>query len=147
MIKRDESGKFVSTPKEEQTKASYSYYSRVLNRPFDTLDELKEAETSFRKNEEEKIIKDKIRKTRAMEVEAAGKAVLVAKKEAREIITKAQEEAAKKIKDAETKYAELRDSFAKDYNGYHSTYVNNNGEESITFGDVLDTFNNIFKLF
>ena len=53
-----------------------------------------------------------------------------------------KEKAYNDISEAEKKYLELRDKFAKDYNGYHMTYVNNNGQKVIRFSDLIDSFFN-----
>ena len=89
---------------------------------------------SCNKVNEEKLKKQEQKKTRAKEVEDAYLEYQHVK-----------EEAYKKISDAEKKWVELRDKFAKDYNGYHMTYLNNDGKETISFGDLVDTFFNFFN--
>ena len=115
---------------EEET-LSYGYYSKLLNRPFDTLDALKEAEEEVRKENERKAQLVEVKKARAKEVEDAYLEY-----------QKVKEEAYKQIAEAEKKWIELRDKFAKDYNGYHMTYVNNNGQKQITFSDMVNSFFN-----
>ena len=119
----------MNKSKELTTVDSYGYYSKVLNKPFDTLEELKAAELKVR---EEAAAKEKLsaeKKARAEEVE---KAYLE--------YQKVKEEAYKKISEAENKWLELRDKFAEDYHGYHMTYSNVNGKKEISFGDLLDSF-------
>ena len=108
------------------------YTSEKTNKSYKTVEELEAAEKEFDKAEEEKKALVEVKKTRAKEVQDAYEAYLNVRKEAY-----------KSISEAEKKYIELRNKFAKDYNGYHYTYINDNGKESITFGDLVDSF---FKL-
>ena len=114
---------------EKHGNADFMVYSKLLQKPFDTLEELKTAEDAYNKANEEKLRLTAEKKTRAKEVE-----------EAYLEYQKVRKEAYKKISEAEKKWVELRDKFAKDYNGYHMTYVNNNGKECVTFSDLVDSF-------
>lgn len=116
-----------------KTEQNYSYFSRVLNKPFDTLEELRKAEAEHFNvlKQREALIQEK--KARAKEVEDAYTLYLETRKEC-----------SKQIAAAESNYLKLRDKFAKDYNGYHFTYRNNNGEETISFDDLLETLTRIF---
>ena len=108
----------------------YQFYSKVLNKAFDSLDELKEAEKKHAEEEAEKQKLSETKKARANEVEEAYKAY-----------QKKKEKAYKEISEAENKYLTLRDQFAKDYHGYHMTYVvDNSGKHSVTFGDLINDF-------
>ena len=105
------------------------YTSEVTGKSYKTVKEL-EADEKLAKEEEEKKSKAlEVKKTRAKEVENAYLE-----------LQKVREEAYSKIAEAEKKYLELRDAFAKDYNGYHMTYVNNNGQKRITFEDLVNSF-------
>lgn len=117
-------------PKSENT-GDYGYYSKLLNKPFDTLDALKEAEKEVKEENERKAQLVEVKKTRAKEVEDAYLEY-----------QKVKEEAYNKIAEAEKKWIELRDKFAEDYHGYHMTYSNINGERSVTFGDLINNFFN-----
>ena len=117
-------------PKSENT-GDYGYYSKLLNKPFDTLDALKEAEKEVKEENERKAQLVEVKKTRAKEVEDAYLEY-----------QKVKEEAYNKIAEAEKKWIELRDKFDEDYHGYHRTYSNINGERSVTFGDLINNFFN-----
>lgn len=113
------------------TKPEYGFYSHELKQVFDTVEDLKNAEA---KHHEEVDAKAKLlekKKSRAKEVEDAYLAYV-----------KTKEDAYTKIAEAEKKWIELRDKFAKDYNGYHMTYTNNNGVKKITFDDIVNSFFN-----
>ena len=136
--------------KEEMTdaqKESIVYKSKLLNKYFDTWEELQKAEEEYKKANEEKLKAVEEKKTRAKEVEDAYLEYVKSKAVASEMISKAQQEANKLIADAESKWIELRDAFAKDYNGYHMTYTNNNGKEEIKLGDVRLPVDNYSKTF
>ena len=105
------------------------YTSEVTGKTYKTVKEL-EADEKLAKEEEEKKSKAlEVKKTRAKEVEDAYLEY-----------QKVKEEAYKQIAEAEKKWVELRDKFAQDYNGYHMTYVNNNGQKRITFEDLVKSF-------
>ena len=118
--------------KEKQAVVSYGYYSKVLNKPFDTLEELQKAEAKVLEEQEAKEKLTAEKKARAKEVE-----------EAYLEYQKVKEECYNKMADAERKWLELRDKFAEDYNGYHMTYVNNNGKKTVTVGELLDVMNKL----
>ena len=107
---------------------SYGYYSRVLNKPFDTLDALKKAEEEFKRQNDEKVKAQEEKKARAKEIE-----------DAYLNYQKVKEEAYTQIAEAEKKWIELKDKFVEDYGGYHMTYSNTNGNSKITFGDFVDS--------
>ena len=108
---------------------NYDYYSRELKQVFSSLEELKKAESKLHEEQEAKEKLQIEKKTRAKEVE-----------EAYLEYQKVKEECYNKMIEAEKKWLELRDKFAKDYNGYHMTYVNNNGKKEVSFSDLLDKF-------
>lgn len=105
------------------------YLSEKLNKPFDTVEELEKAEKEFDEQQAEKAKLADVKKARAKEVE-----------DAYIEYQKVKEEAYKTIAEAEKKWIELRDAFAKDYGGYHMTYVNNNGDKKVTFDDIVRSF-------
>ena len=108
---------------------NYDYYSRELKQVFSSLEELKQAELKLHEEQDAKAKLQIEKKERAKEVE-----------EAYLEYQKVREEALANISKAEKKWLELRDKFAKDYNGYHMTYVNNNGKKEVSFSDLLDNF-------
>ena len=118
-------------PESEKTgeTLSYGYYSKLLNKPFDTLDSLVQAENAYKEEAEKKLRLVEEKKIRAKEVEDAYLEY-----------QKVKEEAYKQIAEAEKKWVELRDKFAQDYGSYHMTYVNNNGQRQVTFQDIVNSF-------
>ena len=105
------------------------YLNEKLNKAFDTVEDLEKAEKEFAEKEAEKTKLVEVKKTRAKEVE-----------DAYVEYQQVTEEAYNKIAAAEKKWIELRDAFAKDYGGYHMTYVNNNGDKKVTFDDIVRSF-------
>ena len=120
----------VAEPKTEET-YSVCYKSKLLNKYFDSKEELEQAENKYHEENDAKLKLIEEKKTRAKEVE-----------DAYLNYQKTREEAFAKISEAEKKWIELRDKFSKDYNGYHMTYINNNGKKYVTFGDLIDSFFN-----
>lgn len=124
--------------KEKETKgevaegAGYGYYSKLLSKPYDTLNELMEAEEGYRKANEEKLRLADERKTRAKEVEDSYAKVMEAKRKANDEIRK-----------AEAEYRKLLGAFVKDYGSYHMTYSNSNLPSSLSgdsWADLVDSF-------
>lgn len=105
------------------------YHSKLLNKYYKSYDDMLREEAEFKKAEEEKTKLVEVKKARAKEVDDAYKEYLAI-----------QKNALAQIAEAEKKWVELRDKFAQDYHGYHMTYVNDNGKESTTFGDLIDAF-------
>lgn len=132
---------------EKVEEPSYGYFSRLLKKDFDTVEELVKAEEEFNKAHEAEIKAKEEKKTKAEAIECAYRNVIEARKDAKRIIEEAQEKASEIIKTAESKYYELRNAFVKEYGSFHSTYTNNNGEETITIGDLFEAANELFKLF
>ena len=75
------------------------YYSEKLKKVYDTVEQLKTAETEYDKAHAAEIAKQKERKERAEEIDAARKEVI-----------KAQEH-----------YDDLINKFVKDYGSFHTT--------------------------
>ena len=94
------------------------YYSEKLKKVYDTVEQLQTAETEYDKAHAAEIAKQKERKERAEEIDAARKEVI-----------KAQEH-----------YDDLINKFVKDYGSYHTTYTKNDGT-------LLTATDLIYKLF
>ena len=150
----------------------YSYYSRVLEKPFDSIEELKEAEAIYfteQKAKEDKVI---AKKADAKKVEDAFKALNAARKTYKDdLTTLATEysESLKALKDsfefgkkdihaklaaAEDTYKEALKAFTDKYpEGYHLTLKDGDFETTISntvsTGAKTDssTFKNIHELF
>lgn len=105
------------------------YTSEVTGKSYKTVKELEADEKAYKEAEALKLKSVEEKKSRAKEVEDAYLE-----------FQKVKEEAYNKIAEAEKKWIELRDTFAKDYGGYHMTYTNVNGEKHVTFEDLIRNF-------
>ena len=139
----------------------FGYYSKILNKPFDSLDELKAAEEEFKKAEEEKQAKSLAKKQDAVKVEEAFKNLNSAKKvynerrakiiteynealrAAKEDCLKKLDEVSKEIDDAEKQY----DAALKAFNdahpeGFHLTIKDGDNVVSMSrkVSDNLENF-------
>lgn len=155
---------------------NYGYYSRVLKKPFDTLEELRKEEQEFLVAEEAKRQAAEARKQKASTVETAFKALNAAKHQYNEEVTAAYSELVKnidaakqlyqsvvnqsnaKLDKAQTTYNEALNVFIEEHpEGYHLTLKDgdnvvtirsNNASEAITGKDFnKDFFDTFFKLF
>ena len=108
---------------------SYGYYSKLLNKPFDTVEELKAAEDEYNKAHEVELRKTEERKAKAKAIEAAYKHSMDVRRTAQQAIREADEE-----------YYKLRNEFVKEYGSYHVSYSNTNGNEVVTVSDLMDSF-------
>lgn len=114
------------------------YYSDLLKKPFDTVEELEKAEKEKKEQEFAIQKKNEERTLKAKEVEAAYKSYIETKKKA-----------FKEIDDAYNNYIALRNKFVNDYGSFHMTYTNNDGEEKFTltdaFNSMTDLINDLFS--
>jgi predicted nucleic acid-binding Zn-ribbon protein len=135
----------------------YAYYSRVLKEPFDSIDELKEAEEAYYAKLKAKEDKAATKKADALKVEEAFKALNAARKtfknnldtltsEYRESLTELKEsfeEAKKAVYDdlaaAETNYSKELKAFTEKYpEGYHLTLKDGDFETTISSKTTSD---------
>lgn len=122
--------------KQEKVVPAFSYYSNVLNKKFDSLSELKEAEKNYAVEQEKLKLAQLNKKTDAAKVEAAYKKLI-----------ETQVKANKEIEEARKVYMEARKEFIEKYGSYHATYTNMNGEQSISVSDIIDSFFDVFNVF
>lgn len=148
----------------------YGFYSKVLNKPFDTIDELVKAEEEHNKAEEAKRLKIEERKNEAKKVEEAFKCLNLVKSNYFEKVTEAEKECAKKIaavkeeynktikverdvlEEAEKAYnAALKEFTDKHPEGYHLTLKDGDNVKTIyktSAQNVIDDFfTSFFRLF
>ena len=117
--------------------ADYSYYSKLLQKPFDSLEDLKKAE-------------DEYNKTHALELKAKQEKSELAKKieDAYKEYLHTIEESNKKINEARKVYLDLRSEFIDKYHSYHQSYYKDNNREIQSVSDVFDealkVFNKVF---
>jgi len=113
----------------EKEACSYGYYSKLLKKPFDSLDELKAAEDEYNKAHEAEIKAKEERKAEAEEVKAAIKAryeaeiaANTAKKDAYKAYLEACDKADNAVKEAKHAEHEKLTAFcAKHPEGFHDT--------------------------
>lgn len=108
----------------------FGYYSKILNKPFDSLDELKEAEEAYKKAEEEKQAKALARKEDASKVEEAFKNL-------NSIKQSYNEERAKIVSD----YYSALQSIKKDYNDKLDNIAQKIDEAEESYNKALRDFN------
>lgn len=161
--------------KTQKSNDEYGYYSKKLNRPFDTLTELRDAEEKAQKQAEEKAAAAEKKKNEALAVENAYKALNAAKRTYKEDLTKATDAYAQAITKAQTDYDDaklvIRDALAKAENhykevlkeftdkhpeGFHitlkdgdyeTTISSNNNRSGIDFNAFINSaFNDLFNL-
>lgn len=129
---------------------NYCYYSKLLQKPFDSIDELKEAESAQRAKLKEKEEKAAIKKAEALVVENAFKAMNAARKAYKEEIDQVTEDyrtnlerlrtaykdtcvqARNKMTKAEESYYKALKSFTSKYpEGFHMTLKDGDCETTI----------------
>ena len=161
--------------RENETDIAYSFYSRLLNKPFDTVAELRDAEAAYYAEQKAKEDKAAQKKADAQKVEDAFKALNTARKEYKEKLTQLTKEYAeelaalkkaldlgkKDIQDAlaaaEDNYSKALKEFTEKYQQYHLTLKDGDFETTISGStnnkkvDVKDpsqvNLMNIFDLF
>ena len=129
---------------------AYGFYSRILNKPFDTVAELCEAEAAY--FAEQKAKEDKVaqKKADAQKVEDAFKAMNAARREYKEKLTQLTTEYAEKLTElknalelgkkdihntlavAEDNYSKALKEFTSKYDSYHFTMRDGDFETTMT---------------
>ena len=108
----------------KDTEPSYSYYSRVLNKPFDTVNALKAAEDAYFAEIKAKEDKAAAKKTDAKKVEDAFKIMNAARKAYKERITTLTNQYTHALKDLKTAFENdkraANDALAAAEEGYSS---------------------------
>ena len=135
----------------KEVKPTYSFYSRVLEKPFDSVAELQKAEEEFYEAQRAKEAKIATKKSDAAKVEEAFKALNAARKSYKDeltALTKDYSEALKKLKagfecdkamihdrlaQAEVAYESALRTFTEKYpEGYHLTMKDGDFETTIS---------------
>lgn len=115
--------------------SDYSYYSRILNRPFDTLEDLKLAEKAFEEKNRIEFEKKQERKDAAAKVEAAYNDYL-------HLIATSE----KAIQEARDYYYSLRADFIKKYGSYHQSYSDKDATECKKYDSLFDAMLDLFNI-
>lgn len=105
------------------------FYSEKTKKLYSTSAELEKDEKALSEKEAEKNKLSETKKIRATEVEKAYKEVLEARKQAQELIRKADDN-----------YETLKNNFVKDFGCYHMTYSTSNDEEDVSVDDLIESF-------
>lgn len=113
-------------------KETFSYYSNLLKKPFDSINELKNAEKDYLKKHEEDELKQNEKREKAKAIEDAYKHSLEIRKDCD-----------LKIKEADSAYLKLRDEFVKDYGCFHMTYRDSDSQTTISY--LAGLFTELFK--
>lgn len=111
----------------------YGYYSRVLNKPFDSIEELREAEATYRAELKAKEDKVAQKKADAQKVDDAFKAMNAARKEYKEKLTQLTKEYSEELtrlknafelgkKDIHAKMAAAEDAYQKELKEFTAKY-------------------------
>ena len=132
------------------TGVDFGYYSKLLNKPFDSLAELREAEAAYYAEQKAKADKAAAKKADAQKVEDAFKAMNAARREYKEKLTQLTEEYSKELatlkkafelgkKDihdtmaaAEDRYNAALKEFTSKYDQYHVTLKDGDFETTIS---------------
>lgn len=152
-VKAEDSGQASSKSRD------YGYYSKVLNKPFDTLEELCEAEQEFLAVEEAKKRAAEARKNKAAVVEKAFKELNAAKLVYNEEVTALYADLAKnieaakvaynegikksneKLDTAQVTYNEALNKFIEEHpEGYHLTLKDGDNVVTIRSNNVAEAF-------
>ena len=145
--------------KKPYTKAErdYGYYSRLLNKPFDSIEELREAEATYRAELKAKEDKVAQKKADAQKVDDAFKAMNAARKEYKEKLTQLTKEYSEELtklknafelgkKDIHAKMAAAEEAYQKAlkeftdrYETYHLSLKDGDFETTISGSKTQDT--------
>ena len=155
---------------------NYGYYSKLLNKPFDTVEELKKAEAAYYAEIKAKEDKAATKKADAKKVEDAFKALNAARKEYKENLNQLTKEYSEELttlkkafelgkKDITSKLTTAEDTYAKALKeftdkypeGYHLTIKDGDFETTISSNsqkwnldksdtNLLDFFDLLFKI-
>ena len=160
MIKKNETRK---------TDVEYGYYSRLLQKPFDSIEELRDAEETYYAEQKAKEDAAAKKKADAVKVEDAFKALNAARKEYKEDLTQLTKEYAESLdnlkkafelgkKDIHDRLAEAEEAYQaalKEFDtahpeGYHVTLHDGDFETTLskqTSGGVSNRPTDIFDIF
>ena len=151
-----------------ETTFNYGFYSRVLQKPFDTLSELMAAEDKYFAEQKAKEDKTAKKKADAQRVEETFKALNAARKAFKEDLAQLTEEYSEELTNLKKAYElgkkDIRDKLAtaeanheaaiKEFNekypeGYHMTLKDGDFETTIerkTSAEASDAFDSFFKI-
>lgn len=120
---------------ENKKEQSYGFYSKILNKPFDNLEELKKAEKEYSDKKILELQKSNEKKTAAKKVEDARLKYVK--------LVETNNTTRKQLKENENKtyqeYMELRNAFIDKYGFYHCTFTKSNSAEGLPIFDEIES--------
>lgn len=128
--------KILNAKEKEETKVAYSYYSKILNKPFDTVDALVKAETEMKEAEAKKEAETLAKRNAANIVNNAIDVYEEGKVNLNEVVANAYNEYKAKVTEAEKSLAVLEKDATEKLNkwlsehpdqGFHYTYKSKDG--------------------
>jgi len=125
----------------------YGYYSKKLNKPFDSLDELREAEEEEERKEALKQQEIEDKKSLAKKVEDSYKSYIEVLNASKEELKKVQEELDKKVSDSYNEYVEAKNEFIDKYGSFHMTYKDKEPKVDTSYSNLPSVFSTIFEDF
>ena len=156
----------------EKETLDYGFYSRVLQKPFERLDDLRKAEADYLAEQKAKELKAAAKKADAQKVENAFKALNAARKAYKEDLCQLTKEYSEELedlkkayelgkKDISNKLADAEDNFEKAHKeftaahpeGYHLTLKDGDFETTISGSKTVDNkvsdeaVNDVLELF
>ena len=144
MFRNEKTGRFES---EKSDVPAYGYYSKVLNKPFDTVEELCKAEDEFKLAEKKKQEELEVKRAEASKVEKAIDAYEEGKVVCDNAIAEAYKEYKEKVTKAEKELTALQEVADKELNAF----LEKDGKVTRTYNylnkrfDVFDNYNNFLK--
>lgn len=133
----------------EETLEGVAYYSKLLQKQFDTLEELRDAEKKYNEEKLALQVKQDEKRTLAKQVEDAYSNYIKVVEETSKEFSKYQRECEEKIRVARDSYTKERNHFIEKYGSYHMTYRSNSNKpvEVSTKLSTFDWINEIFNAF
>lgn len=150
---RDEKGRFAPKEANIEAKEDFGYYSKLLQKPFNSVAELKKAEEEYHAEQNEKLAKLGKKKELAHKVEDAYSSYMKILEDGNKQISDFVSKVKKEQQEAYNKYIEERNKFIDTYGSFHMTFVDK--KPQVDTGNCVmdmrkvyeDTLNNLFDAF
>ena len=125
----------------------YGYYSKKLNKPFDTLDELRESEQEFKDEEAKKQEVIDAKKELAKRVESSYKTYIETLNGCREELEKVQKSLNESVAKSYNEYINAKNEFIEKYGSFHMTYTNKEPKVDTSSSNLPSVFSTLFEDF
>lgn len=133
----------ISDPVKETN--DYGFYSRKLSKVFDSIEDLKSAESEYEAAQKAELAKKDQKKELAHLVEDAYKNYVTVVSEESKKLEEAQRAYNEAVAAAKNKYLEARNDFIETYGSYHMTFKDN--EPVVDTVKHVSLADDIFSLF